>query len=321
MGWFLHQSKTGKSGRKTSRKKKSTATSPLKIKQWDAARTLAGLRLLGGFTAVVAIGLLWQWGEGRLKSYVATHGASHVTAQTVVLADRPSWMSPMLAGQIKQQVASQVGTNPMDRKTLSWAVHVLQNNPWVEKVDRISREERGVVMVSAQYREPVAMVQTPHGYRAIDRALHLLPGLYLESQLKTVNLPVVTGVRQPLVQPGLVWDDSALRDAMQLVNMVYRQPYANQIKSVDVSRRDVRGRVRLTLLTRDGGQVRWGYAPGKGHPIEVTDAAKLNAMAGLEQRCGRIDAGGKIVDIFTQTVLVHQPVADNRSLVGYTYNR
>jgi hypothetical protein len=321
MGWFLHQSTSGKSRKKSSRAQKASVASSFKPKEWDAARTLMGLRILGGFTLVVAIGLLWQWSEGRLRSYVATHEATRVTPQSVQLVDAPAWMSPLLTEQLEQLVAGQIDPDPMDLKSLGWAVHALQNNPWVQQVQRISRGEHGHVMVHAMYREPVAMVQTPHGYQPIDIQMHLLPGLYLENQLPQVGLPVITGVRHSAVQPGMVWDDLSLSSGLDLVHMVYNQPYANQIKAVDVSQRDDRGRIRLTLLTHDGGQVRWGYAPGKGHPVEVTDAAKLNALAGLQQRCGRIDAGGKVVDIFTQTILVHQPVADSNAFVGYTYGR
>ena len=321
MGWFLHAKTSKKSGKKATRAKKSDATLAFKPKHWDARHTLTGLRILGGFTLLVTLGLTWQWTEGRLRNYIADHQTHPVQPQAVQLVDAPSWMSPLLAQQIQKQVALELVMDPMDLSSLNRAVEILGANPWVEHVGRITRTRDNQVTVHASYRQPVAMVQSPHGYHPIDNQRHRLPGLYLENQLKLVGLPVITGVRPSAIPAGMVWDDPSLQAGLDLVHMIDTQPWFNQVKSIDVSRRDVRGRIRLSLITPRGGMVQWGYAPGKGHPIEVTDAAKLNALAGLYQRCGQIDAGGRTVDIFSQTVLVHQPVADNSSLAGYTYSR
>ncbi len=321
MGWFLQANKSKKSGRKSSRSKKSDAMLVFAPKNWDAERTLTGLRILGGFTAIIIIALVWQWSEGRLEDYVAKNQSQIIHAQSVELMDAPAWMSPLLGEQLRKQVASELAANPMDIKSLNRAVASLQANPWVEQVHRITRTRDHQVKVYADYRQPVAMIQSQHGYHPIDAQQHLLPGLYLENQLKQVGLPVITGVRPTVTPMGQVWKDQALSAGLDLVYMIKRQPWADQVKAVDVSGRDVRGRIRLSIHTQQGGKVRWGFAPGQVHPIEVTDAAKLSALAGLYQRCGMIDAGGHTVDVFTQTVLVHQPEADKTSFAGYTYNR
>lgn len=321
MGWFLHQASSGKSSRKKTKRTTQSSASLFKPQEWDSQRTLAGLRILGGFTLLVIFCLGWQWSEGRLKTYVSKNQSQFPSIQAVQLVDEPVWMSLPLKQEIQQQVASLVGQNPMDLTSLGWAVDSLSRNPWVEKVHRITRTQHGVLRVHAQFRQPVAMVQSQHGYHPIDQACHLLPGLYLENQLSKVGLPVITGLHGVKVKSGRVWEDPALKAGLNLVYMVYNQPYSNQIKSIDVSQRDYRGQIRLAIHTRYGGQVRWGYPPGQGHPVEVTDAAKLNALSSLYQRCGRIDASGKTVDIFTESVLVHQTPADNRQLVGYTYSR
>jgi hypothetical protein len=321
MGWFLQANKSKKSGSKSSRSKKSDATLVFAPKHWDAARTLTGLRILGGFTLLVIIALAWQWSEGRLKKYVAQSQSQIIMPQSVELVASPAWMSPLLAEQLRKQVAAELSANPMDLNSLNHAVAVLQDNPWVDQVHRITRTREHMVLVQADYRQPVAMIQSQHGYHPIDAQQHLLPGLYLETQLKQVGLPVITGVQSTMTPLGSVWQDQSLSAGLDLVYIIKRQPWADQVKSVDVSERDVRGRIRLSILTQQGGKVRWGFAPGQGHPIEVTDTAKLNALSGLYQRCGMIDAGGRTVDVFTQTVLVHQPATDKTSLAGYTYNR
>ncbi|MBL4702650.1 MAG: hypothetical protein JKX85_15495 [Phycisphaeraceae bacterium] len=321
MSWFLHQSTSKKTGKKTARGRKTSARRINKSTTWDSARTLMGLRILGGFALLVSLCLVWQWTEGRLKSYISKTQSKTVIWEQVQLVDAPTWMSPFLRQQIQQRIAGELGQDPMDVQSLNQAVKSLASSPWVGQVARIARTTGGRVLVHAVYREPVAMVQSEHGYHLIDGQYHLLPGLYLEHQLAPVGLPVITGVGETLVRPGMVWGDAALTAGLQLVQLVSNQPYASQIKSVDVSQRDRRGRIRLTLLTHLGGQVHWGYPLGQGHPVEVTDAAKLNALAGLYQRCGQIDVSGKTVDIFTESVLVHQPIADNRTLVGYTYTQ
>tara|TARA_B100000941_G_scaffold280613_1_gene247206 strand:- start:285 stop:1130 length:846 start_codon:yes stop_codon:yes gene_type:complete len=280
-----------------------------------------GLRVLGGFALLVCLALVWQWTEGRIKTYIAQNQSQAVTTNTVMLVDAPSWMSPLLTQQLQEQVAQQLSNDPMDLDSLNRAVRVFGANPWVQHVQRITRTQDNLVAVEASYRQPVAMVQSQHGYHPVDNQLHLLPGLYLQSQLKQVALPVITGVRPSAITVGQVWDDQSLTAGLDLVQMIQAQTWFDQVKHIDVSQRDGRGRVRLTLHTNQGGKVHWGYAPRQGHPVEVTDITKLNALKSLYQRCGWIDAGGKTVDIYTQSVLVHQPVADNSSLAGYTYSR
>ncbi len=253
-------------------------------------------------------GLGWQFTQKSLVAYVARQHTEPLNSQQVQLIDMPTWMSPLLQAQLQSLIVRELALSPMNGSSLESTVDLLAANPWVEQVHRLSRTSDGQIWVAATYREPVAMVRSAGAYHLIDNHCRRLPGRYSQKQMIQVGLPLIEGVGEKLPGVGEIWRSDSLQSGLSLAHLVDHQPYTDQIRAIDVSQRDRRGRLRMQLVTHRGGQVRWGRAPGRGYPIESTDEVKLQSLQSLFERCGQIDAGGKKVDVFSKTVLIHQPV-------------
>ena len=300
MSWFLINRK--KKTRPASRPAKPL---PSQV-AWDPRRTLRGFKALGLVAMLVGVAVGWRYAERSLKHYTATTSrAARVAPAGVILAHEPPGMS-LLLGELKETVARQIGADPLRNDGLRRAAEVLARNPWVERVHEVRRRGDGKILVSARIRQPVAVVKGVDGYHMVDAKGVRLPGLYLEHQLESLDRLVIVGVALQPGEAGEVWPGEDLQAGLALIPWLVDAPYVKQIRAVDVSQRDTRGRVRLILHT-DRGMVRWGLAPGVDQAVELDVVGKLRRLEQLHTQKGSIDAGGKIVDIYGPAIFVHQP--------------
>jgi hypothetical protein len=314
MGWFLTKKKSGTS----KRRKPSVPVRP----DWDPQRTLRAVRVILSIAVLVGLGAAWYYGQAGLRRYVSRQTAVLVTPQNVVLADAPRWMSPKLREELQVVVAAPISPDPLDQTSLARAAAALRGNPWVNRVEQLHRYPDGRVVVRAEYRQPIAVVESREGYHLVDAQGVQLPGLYNQGQLKALGMPVIVGVAAPPPPPGRYWGGEELKAGLALVQFLAGEPYLNQVKAIDVGQRDSRDRVRLSLLARQGGVVHWGLPPGQEQAVETPAAVKKQWLAEVYKTRGSIDAGGKIVTLYTAQVFVHTPVADDpASQVRYTSSR
>lgn len=311
MGLFLKRKKKTSRGRKKS--KRSAAPKP-----WDPQRTMLGLKLLAAAVGALTLWLTWSYTEGRLVDYVGQRAAAKVSPQSVELDGAPGWMSRMLRRDLQELVSRQMVDDPLNPVGLDHAAAALEANPWIAAVHAVRREPDGRVIVEADYREPMALVESRNGYLLIDTEGVRLQGLYLAHQVKEVGLPVIVGVSGQAPQPGRKWSDASVLSTLSLVRMLRHEPYADQIAAFDAGHRDSRGRLRLVMHTHTGGLVRWGLPPGDEQAIEPEAAIKKRWLQSVYRQRGKIDAGGKVVDLYGAAVFVHQNgLQGNSRRVGY----
>lgn len=311
MSWF----RTSKKTKKPAKPRRTATTMPAST--WDPRRTLWMLRVGGWVATLAALGAAWHFGEGYLKQHV---GERRLVQPHVVLDNLPGWVSPALADQLYIAAGSALSGNPLDQRSLAAVAESLEANPWVEQVYRVARGNAGQVVVFAQYRQPVAVVETSQGYHLVDPTGRKLPGVYKYGQLKALSLPVITGVASSAPADGQPWPGHDVAAGLSLITYLAGQPFSDQIAAVDVTNHDGRrdrARPHLYLVTRNGA-VRWGRAPGEPHErvYEPDPQKKLRHLLAVQQKFGSIDAGGNIVDVFTDQVLIH-PAAQARR-ISYT---
>lgn len=312
MGWFL----SGKSGQ-TKRKTRKTAKTAKPVKGWDPRRTLAALQMLALMALVLGGWAGWRKAEASLTGYVKEHQTRNIGIKDVVLADKPRWLSAKLSQDLAAIIAAHVTGDPLDHASLEKAAMALNSNPWVRRVARVQRFTDGKIHVWAQYREPIAMVETDDGCRLVDAEGVRLPGLYKTGQAQQIGLPTIVGVSGPPQREGYLWPGDDLKAGLSLVQLLQGEPYLSQIRAFDVSGRDQRGRIRLVLKTRNG-MVRWGLPPGQEKPIEPEAETKKEWLTTVYKRQGLIDAGGKTVDVYGAAVFIHQPEGEEPDIsVGY----
>jgi len=324
MGWFLRPSNS-----KTKRKSKSKPRGRSKSargRKADAEPSRVGavfVRLFAWslFLAVISAG--WVYGEQALVQHLRQ---SRATMPQVELADQPMWMPPELIDQIRATVAMTVDPDPFDQLSLQDAKVTLEVNPWVHDVRSVERRPGGVIEVHASYRRPVALLERRDGYHAIDQFGVRLPWVYPREAVKHLDVAIIRGVQQSPPHPGEKWPGEDVHAGLKLAMLVEAQPWAHQVTAVDVTNHNGRldNRQPFLLIHSERGIVRWGRPPGESRFYEPDAAAKLAHIDRVLQRFETIDANGRIVDVFTDKVMIRNlqgvQTADDRSL-SYTATR
>ncbi len=289
---------------------------PKTQRRWEAPPVLRRLgRPMGWLLAIAALAVGWSAAERWLAGYVGKRRAGE---PSVVLVDQPVWMGDRLQAKLQGTVGEVISPNPLDGEGLTRAARRLARNPWVEDVHRVRRRSPEKVTVHASYREPVALVRARDGFHLIDRKVRRLPGIYSREQLAKLDLPVIKGVEAPPPRQGKPWSGHDVRAGLKLALLIEGESFANEVQAIDVSNDRGRENPRdphLTLVTDDGA-VRWGRPPGEEKYYEPKPEEKLEHIRKLRERFGSIDAGGKVVDVYTDQVLIH-PSGEGASL-GYT---
>jgi len=301
MGWFL-------SSNKKKRAKPKRRANLTEHKPWDPKRTLLGLKVLGVFALAVALVIGWRYGERHLLDYANQHRpVQRVTADLVELVDAPAWMSEGIREQVREAAAAPIDPDPLDGRSLKAAVHALRQDAWVRDVTQIARRSNGQILVYANYRRPVAVIQARDGYHLVDAQGICLPGVYGSHEIDALGLVTVLGVNTPPpAQAGDVWPGDEVHAGLTLLKLLAKEPYIDKIRSFDVSQRDERGRIRLVLHTQDG-TVRWGLPPGEEHAIEPSAQTKLRWLRQLAQSDASLSTAGEIIDIYGPVPGSRQP--------------
>lgn len=311
MGWFLHTNTKKKRKAPAGRKKKAA---PKKKADWDPHRTLLAIRL--AVWVVVIGGLIagWMYGERWLRGRVSEQRAA---LPRIELHEAPVWLSGYVGERLRTTVSASVEADPFDQQSLQRAARNLQLSPWVRRVRRVIRRPDGVIEVRAAYREPVALVQARDGYHLIDRDGVRLPAVYEPGVIGQLGLEVIRNVNAAPPRAGRVWRGDDVRAGLKLAQLVARQPWHEQVEAIDVANYGGRidpGRPHLVMHT-EGGLVRWGRPPGQARFYEPHTQRKLHHLDLVLERFGAIDAGGQVVDVFRDNVLIH-PDGDIQSAAG-----
>ena len=303
MGWFLTSSKKGKPRRATKR-------GGWQARPWDPERTLRWMAFSCWVLVAGIVALGWNWSEAKLKQSV---GRSHDEKATVVLQKVPLWMPASVSTDIFRQLAANLESDPFNNLSLQEASATLQSSPWVRRVLHVGRVPGGNIEVLAEYRQPVAMVASGRELHLIDREGFLLPLKYpLDSGVdRKTHLQVITGVSEKPPREGEMWPGPDVRAGLKLAAVVAAQGWSDSVRAVDVSNyggRQRRADPHLVLMTTQG-QVRWGRAPGDEQFYEPATDRKLKSIESIIRKTDSrtIDAGGQIVDVFGDSVLIHSP--------------
>ncbi|MHB1157355.1 MAG: cell division protein FtsQ/DivIB [Phycisphaerales bacterium] len=311
MSWFLGSSKKKKPKRQWVKQAKQTST-------WDPARWYPLLRVTFVVGVFVLLGFGYVMGRETLMHKV---GLDEAAKPDVRFVQVPAWMPPAHLERMKQQMAGVISNDPLDRQSLATAEHLLADNPWVRQVVRVERYRAGRVLVLAYFREPAALVGAKDGFHLIDAQAHRLPGVYTYDQLQQLGLPAITGCAAAPPTQGQLWPGADIVAALRLARLLMDQPFADQVRSIDVANYGGRDNPRdphLLIKTSggDGGMVRWGRAPGEEGIYEPNAQKKLAMLRRVAASArGAIDAGGCTVDVFTDQPLSHSPAEQVRYTV------
>ena len=267
-----------------------------------------------------ALGLI-AVGGGLAVAVVQSKAYLDATADTptVVLTDRPAWMSDAVAGQILAAARPAGPTAPSDAGLLRDHADRLAAVPWVRQVNQVRRVYRDApgdtLAVSCDYRAPAALVAWRDRDWLVDREGVMLPEGFSAAQSPKVvygadgriNLRRVIGAASAPAGAGAAWPGQDVRAGLDLLALVEKYAFAADVEGVDVSnyggRRDPAA-AQLVLFTRhDGTEIRWGRPVDKADQLaEVPTAVKLRTLEAIYEKHGRADAGYRWIDVRLDTV-------------------
>lgn len=256
-------------------------------------------------------------GFSKLRVFVENRYATPVRPPQVVLKHQPAWMDRTLLERILRTARPGNATSAFDRLTLREVCDQLTSDinvaPYIEKVNQIRRVYGGApgdtIELDITFRAPVALVRWGDDYWHVDsngfRLVHSfkidqLPRAMLADDGRIVTR-VITGVRTPPADAGRVWPGADLQAGLELLRLIHNRPFAQEIRSVDVS--NFAGRVdpaaaQLVMKTRYDTEVRWGRPiESKGGFVEIDDNRKLATLERIVAEYGRIDASRPWIDI------------------------
>ena len=222
-------------------------------------------------------------------------------AQVQKRAELPDKLSA-LDGQLPQRLAD------------AFALH-----PWIARVVEVRNEFPAAVKVTVEYRQPVALVQVPHGYYAVDGEGILLPPQDFTTADASQYLVIKGIISTPQNGAGHRWDDPALTAAAQLAELLTSKWEQLQIASIIAPRDAATGgdidSLQFDLLTANGTRILWGRAPGSQHPGELTPAQKLGRLNKYLAEFGSFDrpSGPYEIDIRRWQEITRKPLTNATS--------
>jgi len=269
-------------------------------------------------TALLVLGLVagLAAGLGPLEARAAR--VTGIKPPTVTVA-WPTWQAPdgavttWLDESFQEQILERAGaaidpgerpTAAFQRDTLMAIAEAVRTSGWFEGTPVVTRRAEGEIHVEGTWRVPAAVVREGDKDRLVSWSAAPMPVVYPAAEfVKSRGQTVIVGVAAPAPTDAsglhdftVPWPGDDLRAGLELLALVSRQPWKNQVVAIDVSEFN---RVReLTLITRRAGRVVWGGPPGEPRIGDISTAAKIAHLDRINRGFGSIDAGRDRVEIW-----------------------
>ena len=299
----------------------------------DKTRALARKVVFSILIPVVLIGAI---GYGIYKSYryVDKSVATVMQRPTVVLANRPAWMSDFMADQICTIARPAGGYSVLNNRVLKDIEHQLLTNSrsraWIKQIRELRilyvNQPGDTLVLDCEFRVPIALVHVGDMYYYIDNEGYQLPERCPAEYLRRVmyspggklQIRIIEGVHADQPAPGGKWTSPDLDAAIDLAKVLYGKPYTEEVVKIDVTnfagRRDQR-EAQIVLVTNHNTQVRWGRPYLPQDPAEVKAGQKLDYMERIFKQYGRVDAGKSWVDLRFDRVTYPQDQAPAAAVI------
>jgi hypothetical protein len=272
-------------------KKRTSSFFTLPAKAWKAvaawAASLAWEKVLKTFGVIcVFIGIcVGFWFLDRYRREVEP---TESNMGPLKLVAPPAWLNEDLKLEIKR-TAMPSGTPPnLDENSATVVAARLSTLAWMANV-KVETTTRGI-LISAEYREPVAMVDMPGtGKFYLSRDMIALDYLPM-ARLPIVELTGVAASAAPVI--GQKWDREDATAAVDIIDKLRgmdrtmlaqrNPPLLPEIKSIDVANFDGRRDAKtphIVLKALDGREILWGAKLGvASRYMEANDYEKLTML-------------------------------------------
>lgn len=212
--------------------------------------------------------------------------------------DLPAWLKNPDHAEFKEEIAAAVQLRRDDdlhtADLCEWIGRRLEECPWTESVERISKRQDGVIRIEATFRRPVTMIVKGGNAYLVDEKAVRLPRERRPALLDAREWILVEGVRGDVPKVGQAWNGKDALSGVKLVrilNEAYEQGRLScwpEFTRVDVSNFDGSessrdGRIRIKTMT-PGVLIHWGLTPGEEYPVECSTEDKLDRLDELYRK-------------------------------------
>jgi hypothetical protein len=222
--------------------------------------------------------------------------------------DLPPWLRNPNQAQFVEQRTADAGLLPSDRVNdpdlPRRVAERLGRSPWIARVREVRADASGRMRVSAEFREPLALVERDGVTYVVDGEGVLLHEWKPVGQVDHREWYVLYGVRGPVpAEAGQTWEGGDVRAGLALVRYLLqaeaagRLPFRALLRAVDVAnvgRRVDRkaGELRIRTVPPET-VIHWGLAPRTEFSVEARPEEKLARMNALYER-KTLTTGGNI---------------------------
>ena len=262
--------------------------------------------LIGWAGTIVAA----AWGMNYLEQYV--QAARPNVPCRLEWIDLPNWLSAPDNAWVLYQIGQAIDARPdddvYDPELCRRVGQSLAGSPWVERVERVTKQPDGTVRVQAAFREPLAFVESRGRAYLVDGTGVRLPLEYSPDFLGPSDLFVVVGVSGPIPDIGQAWSGKDpqqpavdLAAGLKLVRFLHdaavqgRLPFRAWLRKIDVANFDGRdnkfdGRLRIRTI-HPNCYIDWGLPPGEEATVDTASASrKLDLLNALYAEQGQLPA-------------------------------
>ncbi|MBC7771826.1 MAG: cell division protein FtsQ [Pyrinomonadaceae bacterium] len=188
--------------------------------------------------------------------------------------------------------------HPFDVQFIERTQRAMMETGWFASPCRVFREPDGHVVIRGQWRQPAAAVRFgDHDYLVSTRGERLPPDYAPEgSGLKVLIGPeIATPAVGDLWLGGDIQAGLALLDCLRNTPIDQRRDVLDQVHAIDIS--EFSKKKRLIIVTDTGSRIMWGGEPGTFVPGQAPVTEKLDRLAKMIRKHGRIDATRDYLDI------------------------
>ncbi len=214
----------------------------------------------------------------EVYSLVVTRPEHVVTPDSLRVALAPKWARGQHAVEVD---VGKESWSIYDDEAVARVGRAFERNPWVRRVTAVERVFPNRLRVRYEYRTPYATVRNSEGWILVDRERVRLPGVWKERPPCVLDVDLTGVGSAPLA--GQAWDHPALAAAIELAELVEREPLLVKagVRVVDVS--NLGGKLNpkkseLALLTECGCVIYWGRRDSARSFGELTVAQKVENL-------------------------------------------
>lgn len=225
--------------------------------------------------------------------------------------DLPAWLETdgnrWVLEEIENAAAPVEATHLHDPELCADVGTRLGASPWVAEVRRVEKRPNGTIAIEADFREPLALVESGGWAYLVDRDGVRLPLDYAPDFVEPNSPLLIVGAQGPIPDLGKAWPGADLAAGLKLARYLQqahaagRLPFRADLRAIDVANynRDKNafdGRLRLRTVD-PRCYINWGEPPGEEYSVEATAGRKLDLLRTYYLDRGRAFPSGVIVEV------------------------